>query len=179
MFKFISLSVGTCFILCTSLNAQLTPPTKKAITKDQSSEDSAEDKNKASSPRYETYYNAQGEKEVIAYKYGFQIKKEKNKDKKQGDSVQYEKTTSPSGETVTSAYKWGFQYKSDSNPAVKMSTPGTIKTPPPTSSNTGSRYSNDEEEDTPLPATTDASSGPNAEMRNKILEMIKAQKASQ
>jgi len=182
------MKLSICLLVCVSFitltyksaNAQLSPA-KKAPSPDStptSDNKSIESKNKESAPRYETYYNTQGEKEVIAYKYGFDVKK----DKKKTNTVQYEKTTSPSGETNTAAYKWGYQYK-DSVPKIKMTTPNSLsfQAPPSAASGANTANTNEVEQDetppsSPAAAATD-SGGPNAELRNKVLEMIKNQKA--
>ena len=166
------MAVGSFMLFTNSTYGQLAP-SKRMTAPESATDQASEDKNKESSSRYETYYNAKGEKEIRAYKYGFQLKNEKKDEAR--SAVQYEKTTNSEGETSTSAYKWGFQYKTESRPSIKMSTPATVKQSPSTSGGGGSASSSSI--DSSADEAPAAPSGDNSELRNKVLEMIKSSQA--
>lgn len=130
-------------------------------------------KNKVVTPIYETYYDKSGKKQVRAYQYGFKLKDQLGS-KEKNESVHYEKAS----DGTVSAYKWGYQLKDKVQKQHGTAPKGGILThskPAAASSLATEEPEMDEEEEAP----SASSSGPNPEIRQKVMEMLKAQKASQ
>ncbi len=175
MFKFIFFIVVSLFILNNTLNAQLSS-VKRSSTSDKNTNVDAGANNQdtkknniADAVSYETYYNANGEKEVRAYKYASQIKNQK--EAQDLSKVQYEQTQNNNGESATTAYKWSFQ---DSGQAGKVKLKNieggslSYQKTAPASTNTASTPEPEEDASGAPPQASD-------ELKSKILDMIRAQ----
>jgi len=157
------------------LNAQDATVVTEETSTPAAEEKTEQNKNKAATPIYETVYNKDGKKEVRAYQWGYKLKEQVGS-KENKESVHYEKT--PDGGTT--AYKWGYQLK-DQLPKQVGSAPkgGTLTHKKPAPASTASSSAPDmEEEEMMAPPSAEASSG-GSDLKQKILDMIKAQKASE
>ncbi|HOW16991.1 MAG TPA: hypothetical protein PK443_04680 [bacterium] len=176
MFRFIFfIAVGLFFL--NTLNAQLSA-VKRSSTSDKNTnidagvnnQDAAKKKNNiADAVSYETYYNANGEKEIRAYKYASQIKGQK--EAQDLSKVQYEQTQNSNGESATTAYKWSFQDPEQVGKVKLKNVEGgslSYQKSAPASTNTTSAPEPEEDASGTPPQASD-------ELKTKILDMIRSQ----